>query len=86
MATVKKEKVIHVDKLGQPLELGMHVAACHRNTMYVCKIVKVSPVMIRVLDVKSKPNSYHDEGWLVYPHETVILSGPDALAYILKYA
>ncbi len=86
MATVKKvkEPIIRKDKLGQELEEGNYVAGCHRNTMYICKVIKVNNVMLRICDVKH--SGYRDDGWLVYPNETVKLTGEDAMAYILKYA
>ena len=83
MAT-KKEKPIHLDKLGQELAEGNYVAGCHRNTMYICKIVATHNVQIRIQDVKK--SAFRDNGLLVYPRETVKLSGEDAIAYILKYA
>jgi hypothetical protein len=80
-----KEPVIHLDKLGQTIEEGNYVAGCHRNSMYICKILKCTAKQIRINDIKSL-NKRHDAGWLVYPGETVKLSGEDAIAYILKYA
>jgi hypothetical protein len=78
---VPKEEVIHKDILGQPLHEGNYVAVSHRNIMYVCQIKKLTPKMMRVVPIK---NAYHgDEGWLKYDTESVLLSGPDALAYIL---
>ena len=52
----KKEEIIHTDKLGQELFEGNYVAGCHRNTMYICKIIKINKVMQRIMDVKSKPS------------------------------
>ena len=80
-----KKTTEHEDILGQPITDGCYVAASHRNNMYVCKVIKVNPKMLRILDVKSKHESDQD-GWLVYPSETVKLSGEDAIAFILKYA
>ena len=76
--------ISHVDKLGQPIEAGMYVVASHRNSLYICKVTKVHPKQLRIHSVKKSVST--GDGWLVYPSETVILSGPDALAYILKYA
>lgn len=81
-----KELISHKDKLGQPIEEGMHVVACHRNSIYICKVTKVHPKQLRIHSVSKKGYGSDSAGWLVYPFETVILSGPDALAYILKYA
>jgi len=88
MATVKKVKqpTVYKDKLGQELAKGDYVAGCHRNTMYICRILKINNVMLRIVDIKDKSGRYEKDGWLVYPSETVKLSGESALAYILKYA
>lgn len=79
-----KSVITHTDKLGQPIKEGMHVVACHRNSTYICKVTKVHPRQLRIHDIKK--TGFGSNGWLVYPEETVILSGPDVLAYILKYA
>ena len=79
-----KEEIIHKDLLGQPLSVGMHVATAIGNTLYVCKVAKVTPKMIRAVPVKG--NYRQDDGYLKYSTDTVVLSGPDVLAYILTYA
>jgi len=79
-----KEKIEHKDILGQPVSEGKYVAICHRNTMYVCQIMKLSAKMMRVNRIGNK---YKDgDGWLIYPTDSVLLSGPDALAYILTHS
>lgn len=81
----KKEPVIHTDILGQELIEGCYVAAPRSNAMYICKVTKLNPKMIRI--VNAKKSAYRsDVGWLVYPNETVRLTGEEAMAYILKYA
>jgi hypothetical protein len=89
MTTIQKIKdtpTIHLDKLGQELAEGNYVAGCHRNSMYICKIIKINKKMLRILDIKCTPSTYGDIGWLVYSCDTVKLSGEEATAYILKYA
>lgn len=81
----KKEPVVHTDILGQEITEGCYVAVPHRNTMYICKVTKINPKMIRVVNVKNTGYRAND-GWLVYPSEGVKLSGEEALAYIMKYA
>jgi hypothetical protein len=73
----------HVDILGQPLKEGSYVAVSQSNIMYVCQIKKVTPKQIRVCPIKGR---YSPEwaGWLKYPSDSVLLSGPDVLVYILK--
>jgi hypothetical protein len=77
-----KEKSEHKDILGQPLSEGNYVAISHHNAMHICSIKKLSPKMMRVMPIKK---GYHSEdGYLIYASQSVLLSGPDALAYILK--
>lgn len=81
----KKESVIHTDILGQELTEGCYVAAPRHNTMYICRVMKLNPKMIRVVNAK-KSGFRADNGWLAYAKETVKLSGEEAMTYILKYA
>lgn len=81
----KKEQVVHTDILGQELVEDCYVAAPRSNTMYICKVTKLNPKMIRIVNVQ-KTAYRSDNGWLVYPNETVRLTGEEVLAYILKYA
>lgn len=74
----------HKDILGQPLQEGNYVAISHHNMMYVCQIIKLNPKMIRVRPLK---NGYRaEDGYLIYSNQSVLLSGADALVYILKHA
>lgn len=73
----------YLDKLGQPIALGSYVVSCHRNMLYISKVTKLNPKMLTVLDVKT--TSYKVKPRYVYPSETVVLTGPDVLAYILKF-
>lgn len=57
------------------------MAAAHGNDLQIGQIVKCGNIMVRV-----KPLGYRGDGNLVYPDRTVLLSGPDALAYILSHA
>lgn len=79
-----KKQAIHLDKLGQELNVGNYVVGCHRNSVYICRILRINKVMIRIQNIRH--NKYDEDGWLVYPDQTVKLSGEDATAYILKYA
>jgi hypothetical protein len=80
---MSKAKPEHLDILGQPITEGAYVAVSHHNQLYVCKVGKMTPKMIRAHPLKYP---CRNSGWLKYTTETVILSGPDALAYILKHA
>ena len=76
-----KEIVEHLDILGQPLAEGNYVAISRFNTMYICQIKKITSKKIRVCPLKGY---FKHDGWLIYSQDSVLLSGPDALAYILK--
>lgn len=76
----------HKDILGQELKNGSYVAIARRNDMKICCIVKITPKQLRVVPIKGRMNREWapTDGWLVYPTDTVLLSGEDAVAYILK--
>ena len=76
MAIIK----IHEDILGQPISLGSYMAVARSNTLDICSVIKITPKMLRVVPIKRSESN----GYFVYPSETVILSGPDAMVYILK--
>jgi hypothetical protein len=78
-----KTEVEHVDILGQPLALNNYVAVPHHNGLHICSIIKITPKQLRVLPLQAY--SRNNAGWLKYPSETVLLSGPDAMVYILKH-
>ena len=75
-----KELEQKFDILGQPLDIGCHVAVPSRNLLMICKIVKISPKMIHVEGIKKHSRSE----FMVYPQHAVRIDGPDVLAYILK--
>lgn len=78
-----KEKIEHKDIIGQPIAEGNYVAISHHNSMHVCQIKKITAKKIRACPLKGY---YRKDGWLIYPQDSVLLSGPDALAYILTHA
>jgi hypothetical protein len=79
-----KEPIEHVDILGQPLKEGSYVAISRSNSMYICQITKITPKMMRAKPLHGYGS--YGEGWLIYSANSVLLSGPDAMAYILKYS
>ncbi len=81
--TKLKEIPEHKDILGQELKEGDYVAVSDSNRLYICCIKKITPKQLRVLPVQY---SRKDNGLLKYPSETILLSDPDALVYILKYS
>ncbi len=82
---VKKEKIEpeHVDILGQPIKLGGYVAMSHHNTLQICTVTKINPKTVRVNPLFGYYKKY---GYQISPIQAVLLSGPDALAYILANA
>lgn len=78
-----KEITSHKDILGQLVSLDNYVAVSHYNSLYVCKVIKITKKLIRVLPIgKGYANS---NGWLKHTSECVILSGPDVMVYIIKH-
>jgi hypothetical protein len=75
----------HLDILGQPLAEGNYVAVSHHNMLQICEIKKLNPKMMRVVPIE-KSAYRRGAGHLVYSNQSILLSGPDAVAYILKYA
>lgn len=83
---IPESKNQHSDILGQPLSVGNYVAVAHRNGLYICSISKITPKQVRVLPLSKSVYVSRNTGWLKYPSEMVVLSGPDALVYILRHA
>lgn len=77
-----EKKIEHKDILGNTITPESKLAVAHKNQLRVCSIMKMSPKMLRVKPLSSKP--YNGDGYLVYPLQTVVVDGPDALAYMLK--
>ena len=77
-----KAKVEHVDIIGQPIDEGKYVAITHHNSLYIGQITKMTGKMIRVVPITGN----YREGFLKYPDQAVLLSGPDAMVYILRNA
>lgn len=79
-----KDAVEHVDILGQPLVEGSYVAISRKNAMYICRIIKITPKMMRAVTLHGYGSGC--DGWLIYSQNSVLLSGEDAMVYILKYS
>lgn len=48
----------------------------------ICSIVKLSPKMMRVKPIANE--YYRGDGYLVFPSQTVVVDGPDVMAYVLR--
>lgn len=77
-----KETINHKDILGNPIDQNSKLAVAHKNDLKICSIVKLNPKMLRVKPLNNQ--YYRGEGYLVYPDQTVVVDGPDVLAYMLR--
>jgi len=72
----------HLDLLGREVKEDDAVAFTHHNTLYVGKVVKVTPKQVRVVPLLSKYRS--DTGYLKYTNQCVLIGGPDLTMHLLK--
>lgn len=79
---VKKEKQPHLDVLGRELAEGDFVAAPYHNTLTVCKILRLTPKMLKL----SKLNVVHKKEITRYPFECALLPRDDVTFHILRTA
>lgn len=83
MAKTKKDLPEHKDVIGVPIHVGSKVAVARSNSLMVCSVLELCPKMIKVKPITS---GYRQDGIVVYSSATVVIEGPDVLAYILKMA
>lgn len=74
-----KEIPTHKDKLGRTISIGDFVAYPDGNSLYVGKISKLNPKMIKVLRL---PKATWDQN--KYPHDVVKLEQSDMTWFMLK--
>lgn len=72
----------HKDILGNIITESSKLAVAHKGMLKICSIVKLSPKMMRVKPIANQ--YYRGEGYLVFPSQTVVVDGPDVMAYILR--
>ena len=72
----------HKDLLGRIVAEGDAVAFTHQNSLYVGKVIKITPKQVRVVDMLSKYN--RDTGYLKYTCQCVLIGGPDLTMHLLK--
>jgi hypothetical protein len=72
----------HKDLLGNPITTDSKLAVSHHNDLIICSVVKINPKMLRVRPINSRYRA--GDGYLVYPSQTVVVDGPDVMAYILR--
>jgi hypothetical protein len=72
----------HRDLLGREVKEDDAVAFTHHNTLYVGKVIKITPKQVRVVPMLSTYRS--DTGYLKYTNQCVLIGGPDLTAHLLK--
>jgi hypothetical protein len=72
----------HRDLLGREVNEGDAVAYTHHNSLYVGKVIKITPKQVRVIDMLS--NYRQDQGYLKYTNQCVLIGGPELTAHLLK--
>lgn len=77
------KEIEHKDLLGNPITETSKLAVSHRNCLKICAIIKITNKMMRVKPI-GKRFYAPEEGYLVYPNQTVVVDGPDVMAYILR--
>lgn len=72
----------HRDLLGRTVCEDDAVAFTHHNTLYVGKVIKITPKQVRVVPLLTNYRS--DKGYLKYTNQCVLIGGPDLTAHLLK--
>lgn len=72
----------HKDLLGRTVSEDDAVAFTHHNTLYVGKVIKVTPKQVRVVPLLTKYRQ--DTGYLKYTNQCVLIGGPDLTAHLLR--
>jgi pyruvate/2-oxoglutarate/acetoin dehydrogenase E1 component len=72
----------HKELLGRQVKLDDYVAFSHHNTLYVGKVVKVTPKQVRVVPIGA--GRWREEGLLKYTSQCCLVGGPDLTFHILK--
>jgi hypothetical protein len=76
-----KEIPIHVDLLGNPINLGDCVTFPYNSSLRIGIVIKLNPKMIGVKRVGSKrPGIKYNK----YPTDMVVLNSQDVTMYLLK--
>lgn len=72
----------HLDLLGREVKVEDYVAFSHHNSLYVGKVIKVTPKQVRVVPMLTKYRQ--DEGYLKYTSQCCLVGGPELTFHILK--
>jgi hypothetical protein len=72
----------HHDLLGREVRVDDTVAFVHTNSMYVGKVIKVTPKQVRIVPMLTKYREH--SGYLKYTSQCVLIGGSDLTMWILK--
>lgn len=72
----------HKDLLGREVKEEDHVAFTHHNSLYVGKVIKITPKQVRVVPIGA--GRWREEGMLKYTSQCCLVGGPDLTFHILK--
>jgi len=72
----------HRDLLGREVNVDDTVAYTHHNSLYVGKVIKITPKQVRVIPMLTNYRS--DTGYLKYTNQCVLIGGPDLTMHLLK--
>jgi hypothetical protein len=72
----------HRDLLGRTVAEGDAVAFTHQNSLYVGKVIKITPKQVRVVPMLTNYRS--DTGYLKYTAQCVLIGGPELTMHLLK--
>ncbi len=78
-------KVVHEDHrdlLGREVKEDDTVAFSHHNTLYVGKVIKITPKQVRIVPMLTKYRQ--EDGYLKYTNQCVLIGGPDLTLHLLK--
>jgi hypothetical protein len=74
----------HKDLLGREVKVDDYVGFCHHNSLYVGKVVKITPKQVRVVPLTTTYRQ--DDGYLKYTSQCVLVGGPELTYMILKHS
>lgn len=74
---------MHCDLLGRKVNEGDHVAFTHHNSLFVGKVIKVTPKQVRVIPIGTKIYRA-DSGYLKYTDQCVLIGGPELTYHLLR--
>jgi hypothetical protein len=78
---MKKEPVVHYDKLGREIKLDDCVVLPSHNNLCIGKVNKLNPKMVGIKEVGT--HRYLGT-WNKYPSDLVIIESADLTMYLLK--